>query len=117
MRDKCGADPEVLVGATSGVLGGKCRSMRRVSIDIPSLPSGRGLGGARLPLQKKMNFSLEIACFGSASFAGLTRCLAHDPSAFQNVTRARKNKLIVGASSDNKRLKAVITKLNVDVFI
>ena len=54
---------------------------------------------------------------GSASFAGLTRCLAQDPSAFQNVTRARKNKLIVGASSDNKRLKAVITKRNVDVFI
>jgi len=39
---------------------------------------------------------------GSTSFAGLTRHLAQDPSAFQNVARSRKNKLIVGASSDNK---------------
>jgi len=54
---------------------------------------------------------------GSASFAGLTRRLAQDPSAFHNVTRSRKNKLIVGASSDNRRLKAVMTKSNVDVFI
>jgi len=54
---------------------------------------------------------------GSASFAGLTRQLAQDPSAFQNVVRSRKNKLIVGASSSNKRLKAVMTKRNVDVFI
>ena len=53
----------------------------------------------------------------SASFAGLTRRLAQDPSAFQNETRARKNKLIVGASSVNKHLKAVMTKRNVDVFI
>ena len=54
---------------------------------------------------------------GNASFAGLTRRLAQDPSAFQNVARAMKNKLIVGASSDNKRLKVVMTKRNVDVFI
>jgi len=47
---------------------------------------------------------------GSASFAGLTRCLAQHPSTFQNVTRVRKSKLIVGASSDNKCLKAVIMK-------
>jgi len=35
------------------------------------------------------------------------------------VARSKKNKLIVGASSNrpNKRLKAVITKRNVDVFI
>jgi len=54
---------------------------------------------------------------GSTSFAGLTRRLAQDPSAFQNVARSSENKVIVGASSDNKRLKAVITKRNVDVFI
>ena len=54
---------------------------------------------------------------GSASFAGLTRRLAQDPSAFQNVARARKNKLIVGASSVNKHLKAVMMKRNVCVHI
>jgi len=52
---------------------------------------------------------------GSASYAGLTRRLAQDPNAFRSV--ARKNRLIVGASSDNKRLKAVMTKRNVDVFV
>jgi len=52
---------------------------------------------------------------GCASFAGLTRRLAQDPGAFRNV--ARKNRLIVGASSYNKRLKAVMTKRNVDIFI
>ena len=45
-------------------------------------------------------------------------CTGQDPSAFQNVARARKNKLVVGASSVNKRtLKAVMTKRDVDVFI
>ena len=33
------------------------------------------------------------------------------------MARSRKNKLIAGASSDNKRLKSVVTKRNVDVFI
>jgi len=54
---------------------------------------------------------------GSTSFAGLTRRLAQNPSAFQNVARSRKNKLTVRASSDNQRLKAIIAKRNVDLFV
>lgn len=62
----------------------------------------------------------EVSCdsaAGRASFASLTCSLAQDSTAFQKLARARKNKLIVGASSVNKRLKAAMTKRSVDVSV
>jgi hypothetical protein len=49
------------------------------------------------------------------TFAGVASRMASNPASVRTVKP--KNKLIIGAAVDNKHLKAVMTKRNVDVFI